>query len=75
MISVVSADKCITYLKLLYRRPVDSLEKRRRGFSKIPVELIHYAEAVDYVMKFQKAVKARLKMNARQVNSSYLVMV
>ena len=51
MIDVVSADKFTTYLELLQRRPIDSLEKRRRGFSGIPAELIHYADTVDYEMK------------------------
>ena len=27
------------------------MEKQRRGFSGIPAKLIHYADAVDYVMK------------------------
>ena len=60
MIGVVSADKFITYLELLQRRPVDSLEKRQRGFSGIPAELIHYADAVDYVMKFKFSVEKNL---------------
>ena len=51
MICVVTTDKFITYLELLQRPLVHSLEKRRRGFSGIPAEFIHYADAVDYVMK------------------------
>ena len=61
MISVVSADKCITYLELLQRRPVDSLEKRRREFSGIPAELIHYVDAIDYVMKLRMLCLKRNK--------------
>ena len=41
MIDVVSVDKFTTYIELLQRHPVDSLEKRRGGFSGIPAELIH----------------------------------
>ena len=51
MIDMVSADKFTTYLELLQKRPVDSLEKRQREFAGIPPELIHYADAENYVMK------------------------
>ena len=51
MIDMVSADKFTTYRELLQRRPLDSLEKRPREFAGIPPELIHYADAENYVMK------------------------
>ena len=47
-------------------RPIDSLEKRRRGFSGIPAEFIHYVDTVDYVMKF---VKLLLKVTSRPLIS------
>ena len=56
---MVSADKFTTYLELLQRRPVDSLEKRRKGFSAIPAELIHYADAVDYTMESKPSKKSK----------------
>ena len=48
MIDVVSADKMSAYLDLFERRPV---EKQQRGFIPISLELIHYADAVDYSIK------------------------
>ena len=51
MIDVVSADKFTTYLELLLRRPVNSLEKQWRGFSGISVEFIHHDDTIDYIMK------------------------
>ena len=46
-IDVVSVDKVTTSLELL------ALEKWRRGFSGILAELIHYGDAIDYVMKLR----------------------
>ena len=45
-----------------------ALEKRRRGFSGIPVELIRYADAVNFVIKLAN-YKQRANKNAviRQV--------
>ena len=68
MIGVVSGDKFTTYLELLERRPVSSLEKRRRGYSGILVELICNADAVDYVIKFRSSFN-RLRNPVRNFTS------